>query len=123
MEVPLSPELTRWSAPALVVGFMTSLLPMAIDSAAFAQAPGAQPRTSVSQGPELIYSPWKKFCLKRPDATAQQICFTGKDGQVASGEPPGHGHGIAIAVHVHPRRRGGRDRIASARPEPACWPG
>src|SRR5271168_1445377 len=29
--------------------------------------------------PQFIYSPWAKFCGKGQDATAKQVCFTGKD--------------------------------------------
>ena len=31
--------------------------------------------------PQLIYSPWTKFCLKGQEATARQAYFTGKDGR------------------------------------------
>ena len=87
MDTRIAPLPNWWDARALVVGLTTSMLAIAIDATAFAQAPlGAQPRTVDSQRPELIYSPWKKFCLKRPDATAQLVCFTGKDGQVEPGQ-------------------------------------
>jgi invasion protein IalB len=35
------------------------------------------------QMPELIFSPWTKFCPKE----ARQVCFTGKDGRVETGQP------------------------------------
>jgi hypothetical protein len=34
---------------------------------------------------QLIYSPWMKFCFKRPEANGQQVCFTGEDGKADSG--------------------------------------
>ena len=35
-----------------------------------------------AQAPQLIYSPWTKVCPKE----AKQVCFTGKDGRVGSGQ-------------------------------------
>ena len=37
--------------------------------------------------PQLIYSPWAKFCGKGQDATAKQVCFTGKDARTEAGQP------------------------------------
>jgi len=45
---------------------------------------GKQP--SQPEVPPLIYSPWTKFCLKPPEANAKQVCFTGKDGRVETGQ-------------------------------------
>jgi invasion protein IalB len=50
---------------------------------------------------QLIYSPWTKFCLKGqpgqpPDPNAKQVCFTGKDARVESGQP------VAAAVLIEP---------------------
>jgi invasion protein IalB len=55
---------------------------------------------------QLIYSPWTKFCLKGqpgqpPDPNAKQVCFTGKDARVESGQP------VAAAVLIEPE---GQDR-------------
>jgi invasion protein IalB len=47
-------------------------------------AAGGQPP---EQQVQLIYSPWTKFCLKGQDANAKQVCFTGKDGRIESGQP------------------------------------
>ena len=52
-------------------------------------APGAA-------GPQLIYAPWTKFCLKGQDANAKQVCFTGKDGRIESGQP------VIAAVIIEP---------------------
>jgi invasion protein IalB len=56
-----------------------------------APAPAAQP-----QMPQLIYSPWTKFCLKGKEANAKEVCFTGKDGRIESGMP------VVAAVLIEP---------------------
>jgi invasion protein IalB len=60
--------------------------------AAPAPAPEAQqPAPPQAQGeqqqqPQLIFSPWTKFCLKpNNDPNAKQVCFTGKDARIESG--------------------------------------
>ena len=57
-------------------------------------APGGQapPQDQV----QLIYAPWTKFCLKGQDANAKQVCFTGKDGRIESGQP------VIAAVVIEP---------------------
>ena len=57
-------------------------------------APAAQP--PAAEQPQLIFSPWTKFCLKGQEATAKQVCFTGKDGRVESGMP------VVAAVLIEP---------------------
>jgi invasion protein IalB len=56
-----------------------------------AAAPAAGAPAAGGQAPEqqvqLIYSPWTKFCVKGQDAAAKQVCFTGKDGRIESGQP------------------------------------
>jgi invasion protein IalB len=54
------------------------------------------------QGVQLIFSPWTKFCLKgqpnQPtDPNAKEVCFTGKDARVESGQP------VAAAVIIEPQ--------------------
>jgi invasion protein IalB len=68
-----------------------------------AQAPAAAPPQAPAGGqpPEqqqvqLIYAPWTKFCLKGQDANAKQVCFTGKDGRIESGQP------VIAAVIIEP---------------------
>nr|WP_284701294.1 invasion associated locus B family protein [Rhodoplanes tepidamans] len=39
------------------------------------------------QMPQLIYSPWAKFCGKGQDPNAKQVCFTGKDARTEAGQP------------------------------------
>ena len=62
-----------------------------------APAPQAQ-QQGQAQGeqPQLIFSPWTKFCLKGQEANAKQVCFTGKDGRVESGMP------VVAAVLIEP---------------------
>jgi invasion protein IalB len=57
------------------------------------QAPAAAP---ADQQVQLIYAPWTKFCLKGQDAKAKQVCFTGKDGRIESGQP------VIAAVVIEP---------------------
>jgi invasion protein IalB len=64
-----------------------------------AQAPAAQPPGG--QQVQLVFSPWTKFCLKgqpgqAPDPNAKEVCFTGKDARVESGQP------VAAAVLIEP---------------------
>jgi invasion protein IalB len=54
------------------------------------------------QAIQLIFSPWTKFCLKgqpnQPaDPNAKEVCFTGKDARVESGQP------VAAAVLIEPQ--------------------
>jgi invasion protein IalB len=57
-------------------------------------APKQQP--AQQEAPQLIYSPWTKFCLKGQEANAKQVCFTGKDGRLESGMP------VVAAVLIEP---------------------
>jgi invasion protein IalB len=61
-------------------------------------AAGAPPAggQSPDQQVQLIYAPWTKFCLKGQDANAKQVCFTGKDGRIESGQP------VIAAVIIEP---------------------
>jgi len=70
-----------------------------------APAPAAQqapPPAAAAAAPpadqqvQLIYAPWTKFCLKGQDANAKQVCFTGKDGRIESGQP------VIAAVVIEP---------------------
>ena len=68
-------------------------LSSAAPPAAAPPAAGAQP---ADQQVQLIYAPWTKFCLKGQDANAKQVCFTGKDGRIESGQP------VIAAVIIEP---------------------
>jgi invasion protein IalB len=77
--------------------------PKAPPAAAKKDAPpaAAQQQPQQQQGQQqdqvqLIYSPWTKFCLKGQDANAKQVCFTGKDGRIESGQP------VVAAVIIEP---------------------
>jgi invasion protein IalB len=68
------------------------------------QAPGQQQGQAQNgqQPVQLIFSPWTKFCLKGqpgqpPDPNAKEVCFTGKDARVESGQP------VAAAVLIEPQ--------------------
>jgi len=59
--------------------------------------PKADPKQQAQpEAPQLIFSPWTKFCLKGQEANAKQVCFTGKDGRVESGQP------VVAAVLIEP---------------------
>ena len=83
-----------------------------VKQAAPPAAPGAeQPPPGGVQGQtvqngqqqvQLIFSPWTKFCLKgapgqAPDPNAKEVCFTGKDARVESGQP------VVAAVLIEPQ--------------------
>src|SRR5947209_20117400 len=116
MNVRIASGSARPGARALALSasaLTTALLAIAVCTTAFAQAPPpAQPKAAPrppaakappaqkppeapppaagdAQQPQLIYSPWTKFCLKGQEANAQQVCFTGKDGRIESGMPVG----------------------------------
>jgi invasion protein IalB len=113
-------------ARAFAVAAATTMLTAVIGSGALAQAPPAppvppapaapkaapkpapkaapaqkpaeapQPQAQAGDQPQLIFSPWTKFCLKGQEANAKQVCFTGKDGRVESGMP------VVAAVLIEP---------------------
>ena len=58
--------------------------------------PAAAAAPPADQQVQLIYAPWTKFCLKGQDPNAKQVCFTGKDGRIESGQP------VIAAVVIEP---------------------
>jgi invasion protein IalB len=80
-------------APAPAAQAPPAAAPPAGAPPAGAPAAGAQPP---DQQVQLIYAPWTKFCLKGQDANAKQVCFTGKDGRIESGQP------VIAAVIIEP---------------------
>jgi invasion protein IalB len=73
--------------------------PAKAGAAPAAQAPAAPAggqTPPADQQVQLIYAPWTKFCLKGQDTNAKQICFTGKDGRIESGQP------VVAAVIIEP---------------------
>jgi invasion protein IalB len=59
-----------------------------------AQQSQPQQATGATEPPQLIYSPWTKFCLK--EQSGKQVCFTGKDARIESGMP------VASAALIEP---------------------
>jgi invasion protein IalB len=108
----------RPAARTFAIAVATTLLTAMIGSAASAQTPPAppapkatpkpapkaapkaaepaQPAAPAASDPQLVFSPWTKFCLKGQEANAKQVCFTGKDGRVESGMP------VVAAVLIEP---------------------
>jgi invasion protein IalB len=53
-----------------------------------APAPAAPaPQQQAADMPQLIYSPWAKFCNKPQEQNAKQVCFTGRDARTETGVP------------------------------------
>ncbi|CAM5387238.1 Invasion protein B, involved in pathogenesis OS=Afipia felis OX=1035 GN=NCTC12722_02170 PE=4 SV=1 [Afipia felis] len=109
------PRGRRFAAACLAAAAMIAL-PVA-DASAQAQQPAAKgkaaPKATPKAAPaqpqqpaqgqqppeqqvQLIYGQWTKFCLKGQDANAKQVCFTGKDGRIESGQP------VIAAVIIEP---------------------
>ena len=89
-KAPAAPK----AAPAAPKGPAAQQAPAAGGGQPSAQAPaGQQPP---EQQIQLIYAPWTKFCLKGQEAGAKQVCFTGKDGRIESGQP------VIAAVIIEP---------------------
>jgi invasion protein IalB len=114
--------LPRGGAIALLAATMTAMTAIPAAQAQQQQAPaaqGAQPKAKPAPAPapaqaqkgaapqqqatppadqqvQLIYAPWTKFCLKGQEANAKQVCFTGKDGRIESGQP------VIAAVIIEP---------------------
>jgi invasion protein IalB len=61
------------------------------------QQPAQAQQAPAQDQPQLIYSPWTKFCLKGQDANAKEVCFTGKDARIESGMP------VVAAVLIEPQ--------------------
>jgi invasion protein IalB len=87
---PATPKAATKAAPKAAPGAPAGQAPATSAPAAQAQQQPAD------QQVQLIYAPWTKFCLKAPDANAKQICFTGKDGRIESGQP------VIAAVIIEP---------------------
>ena len=87
-KAPAAPKAAQKAAPAPAA----PAAPQGAPPAAAGQ-PAAPP---AEQQVQLIYAPWTKFCLKGQDAGAKQVCFTGKDGRIESGQP------VVAAVVIEP---------------------
>jgi invasion protein IalB len=75
-----------WTALALSIGL----------AAVYLGGPARAEDAKVDSQVQLIYAPWTKFCMKGQDANAKQVCFTGKDGRIESGQP------VIAAVIIEP---------------------
>jgi invasion protein IalB len=51
------------------------------------QAPAPQAQAQPQDAPQLIFSPWAKFCNKPQDASVKSVCFTGRDARTEAGAP------------------------------------
>jgi invasion protein IalB len=80
---PAAPAAPKPGAPAAPKpGAPTAQKPPA------APVPGAQAAPpGAPEMPQLIYSPWAKFCGKGNDPNAKEVCFTGKDARTEAGQP------------------------------------
>lgn len=104
--------LPRGGAIALLAATLTAMTAIPAAQAQQPPAQGAQPKAKAApaqkgaapqqatppadQQVQLIYAPWTKFCLKGQEANAKQVCFTGKDGRIESGQP------VIAAVIIEP---------------------
>jgi len=89
----LAPVAANAQAPAPQKG---KAAPKQAPAAQQQQAPAAAQGQPADQQVQLIYAPWTKFCLKGQEADAKQVCFTGKDGRIESGQP------VIAAVIIEP---------------------
>jgi invasion protein IalB len=85
-----APKATPKAAPAAPASSPAQAQP------AQAPAPAGPANQPADQQVQLIYAPWTKFCLKGQDPNAKQVCFTGKDGRIESGQP------VIAAVIIEP---------------------
>jgi invasion protein IalB len=93
---PAPPAPPAPAAPKAAPKAPPKAAPKAAAPAAPAPAPQAQQQAPAGEQPVLVWSPWTKFCLKGQEASAKQVCFTGKDGRVESGMP------VVAAVLIEP---------------------
>jgi len=80
------PAPARPAAPAPARPAAPAQKPAQAAPAAPAQQAAPAPQAQGDQ-PQLIYSPWAKFCNKAPDPNAKQVCFTGRDARTEAGVP------------------------------------
>jgi invasion protein IalB len=92
---PAAPKAPPKAAPPKAAPKAPAPAAQAPPAGAPGQAPAGQQQAQ-DQQIQLIYAPWTKFCLKGQDAGAKQVCFTGKDGRIESGQP------VIAAVIIEP---------------------
>jgi invasion protein IalB len=93
---PAAPKAKSKAAPKPAPAAPAPAAQAAPPAAGAAGAPPAAGGQPPEQQVQLIYAPWTKFCLKGQDANAKQVCFTGKDGRIESGQP------VIAAVIIEP---------------------
>jgi len=105
MNVRIASEPAWPGGRALALVLATAALTFAVTSAGMAQtpapkaapkakgapapkapAPPPQQQAAAPEQPQLLWSPWTKFCQK-PDEKSPEICVTGRDGRLESGFP------------------------------------
>ena len=106
LAVPVATDAQAQTAPKAPAKAAPRVAPRAGAPAPAGQAPAEQAQQQAPAAPggqappqdqvQLIYAPWTKFCLKGQDANAKQVCFTGKDGRIESGQP------VIAAVVIEP---------------------
>jgi invasion protein IalB len=90
---------------------ITSPIAEAILSAAFIAGGPAAAQSPTFEMPQLIYSPWAKFCGKGDEPGAKEVCFTGKDARTEAGQP------VVAATLIEPESKQGKlFRVALPRP-------
>jgi len=98
----LAQEAPKPAAPAAPAAAKPAPKPVAQKPAAApaqAQQPAPVQTAAIPDqqaAPQLIFSPWTKFCLKGQETNAKQVCFTGKDARIESGMP------VLAAVIIEP---------------------
>ncbi len=100
---PAPPAAAAPAAPAKPKSAKKPAAQQAAPPAAAEPQPAQAPPSQAPGGPQvqLVFSPWTKFCLKgqpgqTQDPNAKEVCFTGKDARVESGQP------VAAAVVIEP---------------------
>jgi invasion protein IalB len=83
---PPKPATTGQAKPAAPAAKPAAPAPAAAPKAG-TPAPAAAAPQGAPELPQLVYSPWAKFCGKGQDPSAKEVCFTGKDGRTEAGQP------------------------------------
>ena len=84
-------------AGVVIAGAIVSAAITSGGPSAAAEARGRAPSTTV-EVPQLVYSPWAKFCRTGNDPAAKEVCFTGTDARTEACQPV-----IAVAL-IEPAR-------------------
>src|SRR5215470_14549886 len=101
----------RRTAVSTIAATLLSAMGFSVDTAVAQQPPATTPRPATPAAPappaaqkpptaapapaqaaapeipQLIYSPWAKFCGKGNNPGDKEVCFTGKDARTEAGQP------------------------------------